>query len=166
MESWQKVALAKVRSFVETAFAGRFEIYDLTLKSVNRRLVLELLLDGPTPIRIKDCEEVSRAVEAFLDEHDLMHRQYTLEVSSPGVERELRRPVDFERQRGRLVRWVLKADGDHPRETFRGRLEAFTPDRISVQTESGPREFTLARVEEARTIFEFPSKPPRGNKGR
>ncbi len=166
MESWQKEALTKVRTFVETSYAGRFEVYDLTLKSVNRRLVLELLLDGPTPIRIKDCEEVSRALEAFLDEQDIMHRQYTLEVSSPGVERELRRPVDFERQRGRLVRWVLKPEGNHPRETFRGRLEEFTPERISVQTEAGAREFAPARVEEARTVFEFPSKPPRGNKGR
>ncbi|NLI76305.1 MAG: ribosome maturation factor RimP [Candidatus Riflebacteria bacterium] len=166
MESWQKEAVTKVRTFVETAFAGRFEVYDLSLKPVSGRLVLEIVIDGPQAIRVQDCETVSRAVEKFLDEQDVVHRQYTLEVSSPGVERELRRLVDFERQRGRLVRWVLKAEGDSPRETFRGRLEEVTPERLSVQTESGRRDVSFARIEEARTVFEFPAKPARGKKGR
>lgn len=165
MESWQETALTKIRTFVESSFSGQYEVYDLLLKPENRTLVLGILIDSPAGIRIQDCEVVSRAVEKFLDENDLIHRQYTLEVSSPGVERILKRPVDFERHLGRLVRWILKPSGETPRETLRGRLQEFAPSRIVVQAESGLREFPLDRVEEARAVFEFPSKPKHGKKG-
>lgn len=159
MENWQEIVLTKVREFVETKFAGRFEIYNLQLKQAKRRLFLCLQIEGPNPIRIRDCEEVSKALEAFLDQEDLIHQHYILEVSSPGVERELRRPIDFHRHCGKLVNWILKEDENNPKEVFQARLESISSDDvISVLTVKGRKSFPLSRVEKAKTVFEFPSQ--------
>ena len=166
MEFWQADALAKVRTFVETSFSGQFELYDVHLKPENHTLVLEILIDAAEGIKIKDCELVSRAVEKFLDEADIIRRQFTLEVSSPGVERVLKRKVDYERSLGKLVRWTLKPVAEAPRETFRGRLQQFTQNLVVVQVDSKIRELSLEQIEEAQTVFEFPSKPKRGKRGR
>jgi ribosome maturation factor RimP len=153
---------AKVRSFVESAFAETYEVFDVTLKPVQGRLVLEVTIDAPGGIHVHDCETVSRALDAFLDEQDLIHRQFTLEVSSPGAERFLKRQVDFERHVGRLVRWVLLATPEGPKQAFQGRLLEFTPTRIVVQGEKGLREFPLDRVETAQAVLEFPPRLKRG----
>ncbi|MBI3038848.1 ribosome maturation factor RimP [bacterium] len=158
LESDRKKAMAMIRSFIEETFAGKYDIYDICLKPVNRRLLLQVLLDSSTGIKVSDCEAVSRSLSHYLDEVDLIHQSYTLEVSSPGAERKLKRNVDYERQIGRLVRWVLRADKDAPKEVFQARLHEFSPNRILVSAEKGLREFPLAIVEEAKVILEFPRK--------
>lgn len=156
------MVLANVRSFIEQTFAGRYDLYDLSLKHVNRQLTLEVKIDCEAGVKVEDCETVSRALEEYLEETDLIHHQYTLEVSSPGVERLLKRPVDYARQLGRLVRWHLRPEGDAPKEVFDARLQSFADDKAVVLTATGTREVPLSRVREARVVFEFPAKTKRG----
>jgi len=156
------MVLEKVRSFIEQTFVGRYDLYDLSLKHVNRQLTLEVKIDCEAGVKVEDCETVSRALEEYLEKTDLIHHQYTLEVSSPGVERLLKRSVDYTRQLGRLVRWHLRPEGDAPKEVFDGRLQAFADDKAVVLTETGTREVPLSRVREARVVFEFPAKTKRG----
>ncbi|MFZ2956122.1 MAG: ribosome maturation factor RimP [Candidatus Ozemobacteraceae bacterium] len=158
MESALNGVAEKVRTFVESSFDGGFEIYDVVFKGVERRLVLEVFIDSPDGIRVEDCERVSRALSKYLDDEELIHRRYVLEVSSPGAERILKRQVDFERHVGRLVRWVLRGSPEAECEVFQARLLEFSPARIVVATEEGPREFSPAAVEQARAVFEFPRK--------
>ncbi|HOY68863.1 MAG TPA: ribosome maturation factor RimP [Candidatus Ozemobacteraceae bacterium] len=150
--------LAGVREFIEQTFAGRYDLYDVSLRPVNRQLTLEVKIDCDTGVKVEDCETVSRALEEFLEATDLIHQHYTLEVSSPGVERLLKRPVDYTRQLGRLVRWTLQPEGDQPKEVFEGRLQAFADGRATVLTATGTRDIPLERVREARVVFEFPAK--------
>ncbi|HNW34584.1 MAG TPA: ribosome maturation factor RimP [Candidatus Ozemobacteraceae bacterium] len=154
--------LAKVREFIEQTFTGRYDLYDVSLKNINRQLTLEVKIDCGAGVKVEDCETVSRALEEYLEGTDLIHHQYTLEVSSPGVERLLKRPVDYTRQLGRLVRWHLRPEGDAPKEVFDGRLQAFADDTATVLTETGTRDVPLTRVREARVVFEFPAKTKRG----
>lgn len=154
--------LANVSSFIEQTFAGRYDLYDISLKHIHRQLTLEVRIDSETGIKVEDCEAVSRALEEYLETTDLIHHQYTLEVSSPGVERLLKRPVDYTRQLGRLVRWHLRPEGETPKEVFDGRLQAFEDNKAIVLTETGTREIPLSRVREARVVFEFPAKTKRG----
>jgi len=150
--------LAKIKNFVENSFAGRFDIYDACFKSANRQLILEVRIDSPIGIKVEDCENVSRSLEKYLDEIDLIHSKYTLEVSSPGVERVLKRNVDYERQIGRLVKWILHPLEGEKKEILNGRLQEFSIDRIVIQAGDGLKEFPLSRVQEARAVLEFPSK--------
>lgn len=151
-------SLEKIREFIGQNFSGRYEIYDLTFKPVNKRNVLEVIIDAPQGITVKDCETVSRSLGKFLDDNDLIHSAYTLDVSSPGAERLLKRQVDFERNLGRMVRWALKIEGGQGRDVFHARLHEFSAERIVVQGDDGLREFPLGMVDEARVVLEFPRK--------
>lgn len=154
----QSPVIENVRSFIETTFAGRYEIYDILYRGGKHRFALQVFIDSPTGITIHDCEVVSRALGNHLDEVDLIHLPYNLEVSSPGVERRLRRTVDFERSVGKLVRWVLRPVGASSKEVFQARLEEFSPPQMRVSSEKELRELTIDQVEEARLVLEFPRK--------
>ena len=156
--SFQNAVVEKVRRFVETTFTGKYDVYDVLFRAGKNRCTLEVKIDAAAGVNISDCEAVSRALSKHLDEVDLIHLPYNLEVSSPGAERRLLRPVDYERQVGRLVRWVLKAVNDGPKEVFQARLQEFNPPAVRVSTEKEIREFPLERVDEARVVLEFPRK--------
>jgi ribosome maturation factor RimP len=151
---------SEVRRFVESSFS--YEVFDVTFKPVHGRMVLEVMLDSPDGIKVKDCEKVSKALSDYLDETDLIHRAFTLEVSSPGVERVFKRRVDYERHVGKLVKWTLLEPESGHKEVFQARLQEFSPDKIVVRSEKGLREFPLTMVKEARAVFEFPPKLQRG----
>lgn len=151
---------SEVKTFVENSFP--FEIFDVTYKPVHGRMVLEVTIDSPEGVSVKDCEQVSRGVSDFLDETDLIHRAFTLEVSSPGVERVFKRQVDYERHVGKMVRWTLFDEESERKEVFKARLQEFSTNRIVVRSEKGLREFPLTMVKEARAVLEFPAKTQRG----
>jgi ribosome maturation factor RimP len=152
--------VAKVKDFVASTFSGTYEVYDVVYRPSNKTMLLEVFIDSPDGIMVKDCETVSRALSDFLDETDLIHCAFTLEVSSPGVERVFKRQVDFERHLGKLVKWTIQPDGR--KEVFRARLQEYTPEKIVVRSEKGLREFPLSVVKEARAVLEFPPKMKRG----
>ncbi|MDD3147262.1 MAG: ribosome maturation factor RimP [Candidatus Riflebacteria bacterium] len=150
----------EVRRYVESTFS--YEVYDVTFRPINRRMVLEVAIDSPDGVTVQDCETVSRGLSDYLDETDLIHRAFTLEVSSPGVERIFKRQVDYERHIGKLVKWTLYDEDKGQKEVFRARLTEFSPEKITVRSEKGLREFTLKQVKEAQAVFEFPAKLQRG----
>lgn len=155
-----------VRKFVEESFS--YEIYDVTYKQVNRRWTLEVFIDTPKGVTVEDCETVSRGLSDYLDEANIIPEAYTLEVSSPGIERVFKRQVDYERHIGKLVKWTLLNDdttSKKRKEVFEARLQEFSPEKIVVQMDKELREFPLSKVKEARAVFEF-SKEMSENKRR
>ena len=84
-------------------FCGQ-EIHELAIEYVQERdWYLRIFIDKPGGVGIDDCEQLSRSVEPILDELDFLKQAYYLEVSSPGLDRVLRREKDFVRYAGRLV---------------------------------------------------------------
>ncbi len=155
-----------VRKFVEESFS--YEIYDVTYKQVNRRWILEVFIDTPKGVTVEDCETVSRGLSDYLDETNIIPEAYTLEVSSPGIERVFKRQVDYERHIGKLVKWTLLNDdttSKKRKEVFEARLQEFSPEKIVVQMDKELQEFPLNKVKEARAVFEF-SKEMSENKRR
>lgn len=151
--------LDKVRKFVLDTFP--YEIYDVTLKNIGKKKVLEVFIDNPEGVTVDDCEKVSRGLSDYLDEVDLIPDAFTLEVSSPGIERVFKRQVDYERHVGKLVKWTLQSegtDGKIRKEVFEARLKEFSPERLVVQTEKELRELPLSSVKEAQAVFEFPKE--------
>ena len=85
-----------------------FEVVLLEWAGSRNRPILRIRMDRPDPalessVTVDDCARVSRALEVWLDDHDDMPERYVLEVSSPGIERPLVRPRDWERYAGRAV---------------------------------------------------------------
>lgn len=95
--------------------------------------VLRLILDRPEGgVNLSDCEQVSKQVSALLDLVDFGKGRYTLEVSSPGLDRPLYRPRDYARFTGRLARVSYRVPESGTKRTVVGRIEAFDPEREEV----------------------------------
>ena len=125
------------------------------LSSAGRRRVLRVAVDRDGGITLDDVADATREVSRVLDEGDLMGEQpYTLEVSSPGVDRPLTLPRHWRRNQGRLVKVTL-ADGG----TVTGRIRASDEQGVDLDVE-GPnqttsRRLTYAEVAKARVQVEF-----------
>lgn len=122
---------------------------------------LRIFLDRPEGVTLDDCEQVSREVSALLDVADFGQGRYTLEVSSPGLDRQLYRPKDYQRFCGRLVRVTRIDPATRRKETLVGRLEGFrAADRderaeITVSEAESGRRHTIAFADIAKARLEI-----------
>ncbi|MEL6982441.1 MAG: ribosome maturation factor RimP, partial [Actinomycetota bacterium] len=116
--------------------------------------------------------QVNRLVSPLLDQHDPVPGRYTLEVSSPGVERPLRRAEHFARAVGETV--IVKTVPGHEHRRFRGQLRSVTEDALAIDVveidgvdlnESIAEEIALVDVASARTHFDWGPTPKKGGKG-
>ncbi len=159
MDKDTEIIIGEIRKFVMETFP--YEIYDVTLKKIGKKKVLEVFIDNPEGVTVDDCEKVSRGLSDYLDEVDLIPEAFTLEVSSPGVERVFKRQVDYERHIGKLVKFTLQSEGTDGKvrnEVFEARLKEFSPNKVIVQTDKELRELPLSSVKEAQAVFEFPKE--------
>ena len=105
-----------------------YELYDLKYIQQKGKKTLRIFIDHPErSISIKDCEVVSRNIGPLIDEQELLKGSYYLEVSSPGVERELRNVRDFKRFVGETVK-VITLEPVEKRMVFIGKLIDFDSD--------------------------------------
>jgi len=136
------------------------ELVDLEYKREGRQMVLRLFIDREGGVTLDDCAEVSREVSEVLDVEDFIHDNYTLEVSSPGVNRPLKKESDFLRFRGSLVKVrtfeLLPDEEGNRRKTFLGDLVDFRDDNIHLKLREGQDAvIPLAKVAKANLEFEF-----------
>jgi ribosome maturation factor RimP len=149
---------------VESGPARRVaDVIEPTLQSMGLRLVrvkftggtLQIMAERPDgTMTVDDCAALSRAVSPVLDVEDPIQGSYTLEVSSPGIDRPLVRLVDFERWAGHLARIELKApltpdQGFGSRRRFRGTIEAPEGDtiRLVLPPDGKPEDPTEVRLD-------------------
>ncbi len=133
-----------------------FEPIDVEFVREGGRHVLRVFIDklgGSTPgngVSIDDCERASKAIDPAIEVADLIRTEYTLEVSSPGIERPLTRPAHFERAIGQRIHVRLyKPQFEPPRKALTGILAAFSDDRIAIDVEGAGR-FEIDRKDIAR----------------
>lgn len=131
-------------------------LWDVVFVKEGSRRVLRIIIDKETGVTIDDCEAMHRAMDPVLDETDPIETSYDLEVSSPGIERELRTDAHILACLGETVDVRLFAPEDGAR-TWRGILSSLAADRSVVlelpdgQKKTFPRE-TVAKMT---TVFEF-----------
>lgn len=111
--------------------------------------VLRLFIDKEGGITIDDCAEVSRALEPLLDVGDYVVGRYTLEVSSPGIERPLRKPSDFERFQGEPVK-VQTLTPVQGRKRFKGTLIGYRDGLILFSDNGSEYAIHIENVKKAR----------------
>jgi ribosome maturation factor RimP len=111
-------------------------LWDVRFEKEGSGWFLRYMIDKEGGITIEDCERFSRAVDPLLDESDPIEQSYCLEVSSPGIERELARPWHFEQNIGRLVTARLIRPRDGLRD-IGGELVSFEGDTAVILTQTG-----------------------------
>jgi ribosome maturation factor RimP len=106
-------------------------------------------------VTIQDCERVSRDVSAILDVEETIDHHFVLEVSSPGLDRPLREPRDYQRFAGRLAKIVVSEPVDR-QTAFAGRLFGLEHDAVIIETTPGKRHLIpLTLIKRARLDVEF-----------
>ena len=136
------------------------ELVELEYKREGRDMVLRLYIDKEGGVTLDDCSTVSRELSEILDVEDFIREHYTLEVSSPGLNRPLKKPADFERYRGRLAKVrtfePLADDAGNKRKTFLGELLGFADGAVRMHLKEGQTaSIPLEKVAKANLEFEF-----------
>jgi len=123
---------------------------DLELHRARRgRTLLRIFLDRPGGITLEEITRFSRVAGELLDVHDLIPESYNLEVSSPGLTRELKKPRDYERYAGRLVRLTTRSV-INGRQVHRGILLGLEADVVTLEEEGQVRSIPLGEIARAR----------------
>ncbi len=159
----------KIREIAErVAQSSGLEVVDLELLGGGKARMLRVYIDKPGGVTHEDCANFSREAGTIFDVEDAVPgAEYTLEVSSPGLDRKLSKPADFQRFVGSLMK-VMTRDPVNGNRHFEGRLKSFDDGRLTLEltprkkskkqeaVESGAEvEIALANVEKANLVPEF-----------
>jgi ribosome maturation factor RimP len=145
----------EIRQLLEPTLAAMgYELVDLEARIGGRKGLLRLYIDKPDGVGLDDCERVSHQVSGVLDVEDPIPGEYVLEVSSPGLNRPLKRPEHFERFTGSEAKISMKAPLDG-RRRFRGRLEGVEDGYVVVRVDGEPYRLRIADIDKARLVPEL-----------
>jgi ribosome maturation factor RimP len=121
----------------------------------RNHFVLRIFIDKPGGVTLGDCERVSHQVGTLFDVEDLIPNQYTLEVSSPGIERGLYKPVDYERFTGSRVK-LRTAEPINGQRNFKGTLLGIDGDIVSLEADAAGRiDIPFEQIAKANIEYEF-----------
>jgi len=152
-----------VRTLASRVAAGYgLEIFDVQFRREAPGMVLRVQIDRPGPaataedcVSVEDCAKVSRDLSAILDVDDVVPIAYTLEVSSPGLDRPLRQPDDYRRFAGRRAKIVMRERVDG-QGFFRGRLGGVDGSDVLIDAEDGKtHRVPIAVITRANLEVEF-----------
>ena len=149
--------VGKITELGEQAASGTgIEIAEVQLRGAGKARLLRVYIDKPGGITHGDCELISERLGKLLDEQDAIPGEsYTLEVSSPGVERKLSRPRDFERVVGQKIRLAVR-DPIEGQSRFEGKLAAVADEALDIEIAPGQLvHVPLEKVQKANLKFEW-----------
>ncbi len=159
--------IERIRGIAErVAHSHGLDLFDVQMRRESIGPVLRIVIDRPAPadgspepaeesIGIKDCQRVSEDVSAILDVEDVIDHRYTLEVSSPGLDRPLRDAADYRRFAGRKAKIVLHEPIDGQLH-FKGRLRGVEDEAVLLEDEQGRgHRIPLAQVSRGKLEVEF-----------
>lgn len=131
-----------------------YELIDVEFESKGGRSTLRLFIDAENGITLDDCERASNAVSGVLDVEDPVPGEYYLEMSSPGLDRPLRRPSHYERYVGALARVVMQK-GFQGRRRLKGRLSGLEDEVVLLDVDGETHRLPLEKIESARLVPEI-----------
>ena len=158
-ENIKQTVEAKAQELLEPIVAGEgLELLETEFIREREGWILRLFIDKPGGrVGLDECSQVSRAVDTVLDVEDIIPHEYNLEVSSPGLNRPLRKPVHFERVKGQKIKVkTFGPIGEPPRKNFTGTLTEVAADAIAVDVEgAGSFRISFKDIAKANLEFEF-----------
>lgn len=126
------------------------QLYDITNTKEHDKNIYRVYVTSPDGINLDKCAEISRMISPILDVNEPMSGEYILEVSSPGIERKLRKTEHYKASIGEKVK--VK---DIATEVYKGELLSADDEKIIIKTEFGEEEVTYNSILSASTYFEW-----------
>ena len=129
--------MAKIEERVEELIKDKIEnigysLYDVEYAKEGPNYYLRIFIDNEKGIDLNDCEKVSNEINEILDQADYIKEQYFLEVSSPGVERILRKDRHLEQNIGKEVEVKLFKKDENGNKNYQGKLESFDEETVTI----------------------------------
>lgn len=139
--------MAKIEEKVEQLVKDPIEklgysLYDVEYVKEGPEYYLRIYIDKESGIDLNDCEKVSNEINEILDRADYIKEQYYLEVSSPGIERKLRKDKHLEQNISKNVEIKLFKKDNNGKKEYIGKLKAFNQEEIIIETD---KEITIER---------------------
>lgn len=130
-----------------------YSLYDVEYVKEGKDFYLRIYIDKPTGIDLEDCEKVSNAISDILDEKDLIKEQYFLEVSSPGIERILRKNEHLDANIGNLIELKLFKPLEKQKQ-YIGELVKYDENQVVIKTE---KEISIERknISQIKTVYNW-----------
>ena len=151
--------MAKIEERVEELIKDKIEnigydLYDVEYAKEGPNYYLRIFIDKEEGIDLNDCEKVTNEINDVLEEADYLKEQYYLEVSSPGIERTLRKDKHLEKNKGNQVQIKLFKKDEKGNKSYIGELQEFDSETITIKAEE---EIKIERKDIAliKTIYEW-----------
>ncbi|MCS6805456.1 MAG: ribosome maturation factor RimP [Acidobacteriota bacterium] len=147
----------RITAVVEPVVVGEgYELVHVELVGPAHRQVLRLYIDKPGGVTIDDCAAVSQYISPLLDVEDLIPTRYVLEVSSPGLERGLYKPADYQRFAGREAK-IQTTEEVEGRRNFHGQLLGIEGDIVTIAEQELGHEVAIpySMIRKAHLVFQW-----------
>lgn len=151
--------MAKIEEKVEQLVKDPIEklgysLYDVEYVKEGPEYYLRIYIDKESGIDLNDCEKVSNEINEILDKADYIKEQYYLEISSPGIERKLRKDKHLEQNISKNVEIKLFKKDNNGKKEYTGKLKAFNQEEIIIETD---KEIAIERknIAQIKTIYEW-----------
>jgi ribosome maturation factor RimP len=132
----------------------RLELVEIEFKPVNKRWLLRIYIDKEGGVTIDDCAYVSRELARHLDVEDIVMQPYTLEVSSPGLTRPLKKSEDFIRNKGKTCR-IITREAVAGKNEFMGEIGETVVDKVEIKEKIGVFTIPIYAIKKAHLEFEL-----------
>lgn len=147
--------LTAIQTLIEPILAEQdVELVELACRPQGRQLLVRLLVDKPGGITIAQCARINQHISAALETADLIEESYTVEVSSPGLDRPLAAKRDFERALGEEV-WLDVRIGEGRFRETRGIVLAVQPDALVLNTQAGNVTIPFSEIRIAKKAMKW-----------
>lgn len=148
--------MASIESKIENLIQKKveeigYDLYDIEYVKEGKNYFLRVYIDNEKGISLEDCEKVSNEINPLLDEANIITEQYFLEVSSPGIERVLRKDKHLEKNIGKEIEIKLFKKDEKGNKIYTGILNDFNEEKIKIEEEEIPRK-DIAQI---KTIYNW-----------
>lgn len=132
-----------------------YELYDVEYAKEGKNYFLRIFIDHQKGIDLNDCEKVNDAITDILDQENYIKEQYFLEVSSPGIERLLRKDKHLEQNIGKQINVKLFKKDENGQKEYSGELKEFDEQYINIQHEEQEIKIERKNVAQIKTVYEW-----------
>ena len=129
-----------------------YDLYDVEYAKEGKNYFLRIFIDKPDGIDLKDCEKVNDVINDLLDKADYIKDQYFLEVSSPGIERILRKDKHLKQNIGKELHVKLFRKDNQGKKEYQGILESFNENEIVLENEEPIERKNIAQI---KTVYDW-----------
>ena len=132
-----------------------YELYDVEYAKEGKNYFLRIFIDNEKGIDLNDCEKVNDAITDILDEENYIKEQYFLEVSSPGIERVLRKDKHLEQNIGEQINVKLFKKDENGQKEYFGQLKEFDDFKIVIVQDENEIQIERKNISQIKTVYNW-----------